>query len=73
MGQTDHAKHLGQSSTSTASTGAFTKSRSESTRSIAANYLGEPKTDNYDILRAENGSYTIGAEHGNTNAYYQLW
>ena len=41
--------------------------------SFASTYLGEPKTDTYDILRAENGSYTVGVEYGNLNAYYQLW
>ena len=39
----------------------------------AATYLDEPKTDPFDILKAENGSYTIGVENGNTNAYFQLW
>ncbi len=39
---------------------------------FAANYLGG-NPSNYDILRAENGSYQIEATQGNTNAYYQLW
>ena len=40
---------------------------------FAATYLNEPTTDTYDILRAENGSYTVGVEYGNLNAYHQLW
>ena len=60
-------------SISTASIGAFTKSRSVSPRSSPPLISGTPQTDTYDILRAENGSYTVGVEYGNLNAYDQLW
>ena len=39
---------------------------------FAANELGGTAS-NYDIIRAENGSYTVEATQGNLNAYDTLW
>ena len=39
---------------------------------FAANELGGTAS-NYDIIRAENGAYTVSATQGNLNAYDSLW